>query len=253
MQEPPAFKSPTSRFTLHLKYPRYFKQQVRQTKQNAVLFSEMNIREKYDGNRDSRQTDDSSRTFYRTSAAHLYPNARAAIRIALREGGTMNEIRILLLASNNAKRISAVARHALSLPNGNSGKPLDAAIGEVEMEIGIIAKNADGEPPDFFARQIDRIYQCFGLVVTDFEGIKAATLRRIKASGSLVILTYSVPDEKPEKEEVVNDLEKALLSEFDGLLLADFGSKLLDKDSRVVFDAEGRSDLADDLATAQHR
>lgn len=157
----------------------------------------------------------------------------------------MNEIRILLLASDNAERISAVARHALSLPGDGSGKPLDAAISGMGMEVGIIAKNADGEPPGFFARQIDRIYQCFGLVVTDFEGIKAATLSRIKASGSLVILMYIVPDAKPEKEEIVNDLEKTLLSEFDGLLLADFGSKLLDKDLRVVFDAEGRSDLAD--------
>jgi hypothetical protein len=149
----------------------------------------------------------------------------------------------LLIVEQDLDTVMETICHTFGLPNKGTGNTVEVNNGRMELSIWVFSKGME-ETEAFCKEQTNAVWGHFHGVETEYTDHKLNMLYQIQGSGSFVIVEYRCEDEDTAQ---VNELLKqlaGLLHQMEGLLLADNGTRILDKELRLVLSDEGESELA---------
>lgn len=149
----------------------------------------------------------------------------------------------ILLIEDNIETIMQAFCDCFGLENNSHGTMIQAGNGKTNFRIDLVTKEMPVEPEDFFKRQIDGIWGHFHQVQTTHTDIKLHTLIQIRMSNAFIMIDCDFSEDAQNEEYLLFQQLSAVLSQFDGLLLAENGSRFFDKNLSLVLSDSGESEL----------
>ncbi|MNC11007.1 hypothetical protein D3C75_586900 [compost metagenome] len=148
----------------------------------------------------------------------------------------------LLVVEQELELVMEAICRAFGLENEGTGNTIGASNGRVELAVSVFTKDME-ETQAFFKEQVNAVWGHFHGVDTEYTDNKLNVLYQIQGSGSFVIVKYSCADEDTDQETALLEQLAGLLQRTEGLLLADNGTRILDKELRLILSDEGDSEL----------
>jgi hypothetical protein len=148
----------------------------------------------------------------------------------------------LLIVEQELELVMDAICHTFGLENKGSGNTIEASNGRMQLGGSVFTKDLE-ETQAFFKEQMNAVWGHFHGVDTEYTDQKLNVLYQIQGSGSFVIVKYSCAEEDTVQETVLLEQLAGLLQRTEGLLLADNGTRILDKELRLILSDEGDSEL----------
>lgn len=148
----------------------------------------------------------------------------------------------LLIVQQDLEAVMENVCHTFGLQNVGNGNTVEVNNGSMELSIWVFPKGME-ETEAFFKEQINAVWSHFHAVETEYTDHKLNLLYQIQGSGSFVIVKYRCEDEDQTQAAELRERLSDLLHRMEGLLLTDNGTRILDKELRLVLSDEGDSEL----------
>jgi hypothetical protein len=149
----------------------------------------------------------------------------------------------LLIVEQDLGTVMETICHTFGLPNKGTGNTVEVNNGRMELSIWVFSKGME-ETEAFCKEQTNAVWGHFHGVETEYTDHKLNMLYQIQGSGSFVIVEYRCEDEDTAQVNELLEQLAGLLHRMEGLLLANNGTRILDKELRLVLSDEGDSELA---------
>lgn len=152
-----------------------------------------------------------------------------------------NELYLLMMEQDLETVMEAIC-HTFGLQNKATGNTVEVNNGSMELSIWVFPKGMEGTEA-FFKEQTNAVWGHFHAVETEYTDFKLNLLYQIQGSGSFVIVKHRCEDEDHTQAAELRERLSGLLHRMEGLLLTDNGTRILDKELRLVLSDEGDSEL----------
>lgn len=148
----------------------------------------------------------------------------------------------LLIVEQKLEPVMDAFCQTFGLENKGLGNTLTASNGRMELAVSVFTKDLE-ETQAFCKEQMNAVWNHFYGVDTEYTDHKLNVLYQIQGSGSFAIVKYSAADEEADQVTALLEQLAGLLQKTEGLLLADNGTRILDKELRLILSDEGESEL----------